>query len=177
MVHGVQVGCYFSGLKVSLPLLCLSFSLSSLFSSAAFAWADVRVASVRKTLSSPTVSLDQRSLLRVSEDMRASLAPVYAVSSDGEEVSELVGLRDAQVWQAVDLGRTISMERLGVVVDIADRRVRDAEMGVMGSRAILAYEDPVQKALVAVLAVGRTLYSVHRSGAAVSIVRIGSVSE
>ncbi len=177
MAHCVQVGRSFSGLKVSLPVFCSCFLLSSWFSGEALAWADVRVASVRKSVASPAVSLDQKVLVRVSEDMRASLAPVYAVSADGEEVSELVGLRDAQVWQAVDLGRTISMERLGMAVDIADKRVRDAEMGVMGSRAILAYEDAAQKALVAVLAVGRTLYSVHRAGGAVSIVRIGSVNE
>jgi hypothetical protein len=164
--------CFFS------PLFFVGFCFLSLtISHSAFAWVDARAASVRALSASPAVSLDRRILGRVSEAMHSAMAPVYAVLGEGEEVSELVGLRDSHVWQATTVGRTIAMERLGALIDMKDRRVRDAEAGVVGSRAILAYEDDIQKALITVLAASGALYSVHQSGAAFSVTRIGSVAE
>lgn len=177
MAQSIQVGRIFTGLNVSNSLLCASAVLFGLSTTRAMGWADMRSAASRR-VATPVVSLNQRTLSRISEDMRASVAPVYAVSSDGDEASELVGLRESHVWQATYLGRTISMERLGLAVDIADKRVREVEAGVLGSRAILAYEDPAQKALVAVLAAGKALYTVYQSqGGSLSVVRVGTVSE
>ncbi len=174
-----KTGIHFSRLFVLSFSFCIFFSFSIPISSQAFAWADVRFASMRRTLSVPVVSLDQKVLSRFADEFRTGMAPVYAVSVDGgDEASEIVGFRDSHVWQATTLGRAISMERLGAMVNTADHRVRDAETGVLGARAILAYEDPVAGVLVTVLSAGKTLYSVvHQGNGVLSIVRIGSLAE
>ncbi len=180
MGQSQQIEKHFLWLFV-LPL----FFISSLISTQAFAWTHFHSASydrshVETAVSQPVVALDSFRLKGVANRFQVSLEPVYAVSldqSNGENV-ELVGVRGSEVWRARPEGRFIVVQKLGSSVERSDRRVREAEMSVMGARAIAAWEDFETQQLVAVLSANNVVYTVNRlPNRSLAVVRVGVVEE
>ena len=137
-------------------------------------------AHVETAVARPLVALDSQRLARLAGAFQAGFNPVYAVSREGAAADdvEIVGIRGAGVWRARPEGRVIALQKLGVAVDLVDKRVRDAEASVMGARAIAAWEDSDTQELVAVISANNAIYSVSRfPNRALAIVRVGSVDE